>query len=273
MRAVCLMDDTTKRPGMSSEHGFSLYVKTKKHELLVDLGRSGRTLENAVRLGIDPCGVDTAILSHGHYDHSGGLMELLGMNEKVRVYMRRNAVCDFYSEKNGLHYIGIDKRIADSDRVVYTDEMLRIDDEISLFSGVYGRRAWPEGNRLLKVRDEQGGYLCDDFSHEQYTVVSSDGITVLVSGCSHNGILNILDRFRALFGCHPDVFIGGFHMVKDAPFRPSELDMIRETAKVLLSTKTVYYAGHCTGENAFSEMRAIMGDRLRPIGAGETIIR
>lgn len=267
------MDDTSRRPGMSFEHGFSLYMETKKHDLLIDLGSSGRTLENAVRLGIDPCGIDTAVLSHGHYDHSGGLMELLGMNERVRVYMRRDAVRDFYSEKNGLHYIGIDKRIAETGRVVYTDKMLRIDDEISLFSGVTGRRAWPEGNRLLKVRDGQNSYICDDFSHEQYTVVNSDGILVLVSGCSHNGILNILDCFRALFGRDPDVFIGGFHMVKDGPYSRGELDVIRETAKVLAGTDTVYYAGHCTGETAFSEMKTIMGDRLRPIGAGETIIR
>lgn len=273
MRAVCLMDDTEGRAGCAYEHGFSLYVKTLKHELVVDSGQSGRTWENAVRLGIDIGQLDTAVLSHGHYDHSGGMIELLGMNDRVRLYMRRNAADEYYSEKNGLHYIGIDKRLADSERVVFTDELLRIDDEISLFSGVRAVRPRPDGNRLLKRKDAYGAYVQDDFSHEQYTVLDSEGMLVLVTGCSHNGILNILDRFRELFGRDPQVVIGGFHMISEEALLPSQNEMIRSTARELLRSGAIFFTGHCTGDPAFGIMKDVMGDNLRRMGAGETLIR
>lgn len=272
MRAVCLMDDNAGSAGFAFEHGFSLYVRTLKHELVIDSGSSGRTWENAVRLGIDPTRLDMAVLSHGHYDHSGGLIELLGMNEGIRVYMRREACGDHYSEKNGLHYIGIDKRLADDPRVTFTDEIVRIDEEISLFSNVTARRAWPEGNLLLKKKDPNLGYVPDGFLHEQYTVIENDGMLVLVSGCSHNGILNILDRFRELYGRDPQVVIGGFHMVKDGPYLPGETELIRETAAELQRSGAVFFTGHCTGGPAYQIMKEIMGNNIRKMGSGDTLI-
>lgn len=70
---------------------------------------------------------------------------------------------------------------------------------------------------------------------------------MLVSGCAHNGILNILDRYRDLFGGYPDVVISGFHMMKKQPYDCEELDVIDETAGNSRGTNTVFYTGHCTG--------------------------
>ena len=95
-------------------------------------------------------------------------------------------------------------------------------------------------------------------------MVSQDGHRVLVSGCAHNGILNILDRYRDLFGGDPDVVISGFHMMKKQPYDCEELDVIDETARELARHNTVFYTGHCTGLPAFERMQTILGGAAPP---------
>ena len=148
-----------------------------------------------------------------------------------------------------------------------TNGIIRCIIAILLFAGITGRRFWPQSNLSLRVRRD-GQTLQDDFSHEQCLVVSQDGHRVLVSGCAHNGILNILDRYRDLFGGDPDVVISGFHMMKKQPYDCEELDVIDETARELARHNTVFYTGHCTGLPAFERMQTILGEQLRPLHSG-----
>ena len=126
----------------------------------------------------------------------------------------------------------------------------------------------------LKLKMLAGGEkVCDDFSHEQCVVVSQGGKNILISGCAHNGILNILDRYRGIFGGYPDYVISGFHMMKrDGEHTPEEISVIEQTAKELCGLETAFYSGHCTGESAFERMKAIMGDKLRALHSGDEII-
>ena len=76
MRIINLIENTEGADGCAFAHGLSFYVETEKHKLLLDLGPSGETLQNARQLGIDLASIDTVILSHGHYDHSGDVVWL-----------------------------------------------------------------------------------------------------------------------------------------------------------------------------------------------------
>ena len=80
------MEDTDGGNGCVYEHGLSFYIETKKHKLLLDTGASDATLKNAEKLGIDLTQVDTVILSHGHYDHSGGIMAFAKLNPTAKIY-------------------------------------------------------------------------------------------------------------------------------------------------------------------------------------------
>ena len=118
MRIVNLIENTEGVRGCTAAHGLSFYIETGKHKLLVDLGPSEETLENAKKLGIDLDAVDMVILSHGHYDHSGGILSFAQMNQHAYIYMQRLAAGNYYSddgEREGqdrYRYIGIDKEIA-----------------------------------------------------------------------------------------------------------------------------------------------------------------
>ena len=264
MKIVSLMEDTPGGNGCLFEHGFSLYVETKSHRILADTGASCRFLENAKRLGIDLAKVDTVILSHGHYDHSGGILAFAGKNPNARIYIRENAFEDFYHVKDhGRRYIGIDKEIKKLEQVVIAGSDLRIDEELFLFTNVTGRRMWPEGNRELKVV-KNGELLQDDFSHEQYLIIQSEGKEILISGCAHNGILNIRGRM-------PDALISGFHMAKKSAYTMEEEELIRKTALELKAYPIQYYTGHCTGEAAYQLMQGILGSQIEYIRCGGSI--
>jgi 7,8-dihydropterin-6-yl-methyl-4-(beta-D-ribofuranosyl)aminobenzene 5'-phosphate synthase len=83
MKISVLCENTTKKENILSEHGLSLFIETEKHKILFDMGQSDAFLKNAKTLGIDLSTVDIAILSHGHYDHGGGLRAFLEYNEKA----------------------------------------------------------------------------------------------------------------------------------------------------------------------------------------------
>ena len=250
--------------GYAFEHGLSVYAKTDKHRLLLDSGQTGIFAYNAAKLGIDLTQVDTAILSHGHYDHSGGLLTFNSINPDAHIYMQASADGEFY---NGERYIGVDKKLLALPQVIRLNGDMIIDEELSIFTGIKGKKYWPSGNRLLS-RMENGQKIQDDFRHEQCLVISCRGKNVLLSGCAHNGILNILDRYHEIYEDDPVAVISGFHMMKKTEHTDEEKEQIRNTAFELIKTETVYYTGHCTGEPAFELMKEIMGDKLIHIGAG-----
>ena len=89
VRVLTLMENTARNDSLCCGHGLSLYIETPKHRILFDMGPDGESLlKNAAALGVDLAGVDIAILSHGHYDHGGGLAAFLSVNNTASVYIR-----------------------------------------------------------------------------------------------------------------------------------------------------------------------------------------
>lgn len=263
MRVVVLMENTCGDPAYEYEHGLSVYVETDKHKVLSDTGASDKTLINAERLGVNLSKVDTLVLSHGHYDHSGAIMPFAKMNPTAKIYLRTGADKDFY---HGEDYIGIDKEIMNLPTVVKVEGDLKIDDELYLFTNIKGRRDWPQGNKVLsEVVD--GKHVQDEFEHEQCLVIRGEK-NVLISGCAHNGILNIMDRYKEIFGDLPDVIISGFHMMKPVDYTEEEKQTILDTARELAEYDVAYYTGHCTGQPALDLMKPILKDKLVQLHSG-----
>lgn len=268
MKIITLVEDTPGGNGCEFEHGLSLYVETHKHKLVVDTGATDMFIRNADRLGVDLKQVDTLILSHGHYDHAGGIIPFVKINSEAKIYMRKTAVDDYY---HGERYIGIDKKIKELKQVVYTDNYLKLDEELQLFSDITGRRLWSEGNLSLTKRlDNQ--MVSDSFDHEQCLVISGKDKKILISGCAHNGILNILDKYRELFNSLPDIVITGFHLNKKTAYTNEEIADIKKIATELKKPDIVFYSGHCTGKTSFDIMKGIMGNSLCEIHSGDVLI-
>lgn len=269
MEIVNLVEDT--KGNCPNEHGLSFYVKTKKHRLLVDSGATDMFLHNAELLGVDLAKVDTFILSHGHYDHSGGLMAFAETVPNAKIYLKDSAGGEYYHLMPEFEkYIGIDKRITELPQVVKVSGNMRIDDELFLFTDINGKR-YPEWSNRELVKKVGNDFIRDDFVHEQCLVISQGDRRILMSGCAHNGILSILDKYSELFGAYPDTVISGFHMMKKADYTDEETEYIRQTARELMKTKALFYTGHCTGQSAFEIMKEVMGERLRGFHSGSVL--
>ena len=257
MRITALVENTSIDESIKSEHGLSLYIETEDKKILFDTGQTDLFFENAKKLGIDLEGVDMLILSHGHYDHGGGMRHFFEINKKAKVYVNRASFGDYY---NGTEkYIGLDKELKNSERIVFVDDEMRIEESLSLYSCNEKERINNLGSfGLTEFKD--GGFLPDEFLHEQYFLIEEKGKRVLISGCSHKGVMDITNWFK------PDVLVGGFHFSK----LPLD-EKLASYAKYLDSFDTTFYTCHCTGVAHYEFMKKYMND-LNYLSAGQSII-
>lgn len=261
MKIHVLMENTSGSPEYAAEHGLSLLIETGGYRILFDAGASSGFAGNAERLGLDLNDVDAAVLSHGHYDHGGGLTAFLERNSHAPVWVSPHA---FERHLNAAGKdIGLDAGLSAHEQLRCTPQEI-----YPLFPGAVLYAASVIGTPYgmdssgMSVQ-EVWGRRPEDFLHEQYLLLEEQGKRVLFSGCSHRGILNIAAYFRA------DVLVGGFHFMKWDSKGGSE--SMEYAAEVLLSFPTRYLTGHCTGAAAFEFLKERMGGRLDAFCAGQSI--
>ncbi len=261
MKVTSLIENTRKNDGLISEHGLSLLIETGDKRILFDFGRSGRFIDNAEKLGIDLNRLDAAILSHGHYDHANGLKRFLEHNKTAKVLASKDVFKDYY---HGKKYIGVDEDLKNSDRFVFTDDDYKISENIFLMNCNDKDRLYPNDSGGFFVKKGEN-FVPDTFLHEQYLLVEEDGKRILFTGCSHKGILNLVEWLR------PDVLIGGFHLMGLNTETEEGIKRITEVGRKLNDYNTVFYTCHCTGESAYKLLKPVMGENLNYLSTGETI--
>lgn len=258
MKIQVLIENTSVSEQLKSEHGLSILIETGRHRILFDTGASGAFADNAALMGVDLGTVDMAVLSHGHYDHGGGIEHFLQLNDHAPVWVNGHAFEPHYNA-NGKN-IGLPPTLCSHARIrTVPSPVYHLADGIALYAAdCIPQTHAAEGSGMTTLVN--GERVADDFCHEQYLLVEEAGKRILFSGCSHRGVLNIAGYFKA------DVLVGGFHYMKcdsaaDAP-------RLEQAAQQLLTLPTTYYTGHCTGDFAFNTMQPIMGTRLRALYTG-----
>ena len=255
MKIVTLTENASVSEAIMAEHGLSLYIETGEKKILFDMGQTDAFIQNAQKIGIDLSQVDFAVLSHGHYDHGGGLYAFLKVNQKAPVYLHKAAFGEYY---NGTQkYIGLDASVKGGDRLVFTEGSVQLLPGIRLMD--CNDQNWQYDAWGLNCK-EQAQFFPDPFLHEQYLEITEGQKRILISGCSHKGILNIAQYFQ------PNILLGGFHLNKQ-----EKPEILKATAQALLATGTQYYTGHCTGSKQLAIMKQIMGEKLLSISAGTVV--
>ncbi len=257
MKITVLCENYVKNKGLTAEHGLSLYIESLGKNILFDMGQTDVFLKNSEKLGIDIKSINAAVLSHGHYDHGGGATEFLKANKTSPLYINEDAFGKYYS-KNG--YIGLDESLKKDNRVVLTKKEKKIFDFVSLYSAE-NIPLLEKHNSFGLLKETEGENVQDDFLHEQYLLVEENGKRILISGCSHRGILNIMNFFK------PDIFVGGLHL-SSLEYDSKELMNISEK---LSSYETVYYTCHCTGIEQYGMLKQILKNKIQYINCGTFI--
>ncbi len=266
-----LAENEAVSAGFKTEHGLSLYIETNQHKILFDLGQSGLFLENARKMQVDITEVDLVVISHGHYDHGGGIKEFLNENTHAKIYLHKKAFENHFARRSdSLAYIGLNQELKDHSRIVLVDDYLRIDKELELFSAVRGRELYSTANQVLLM--QAGEEVIEDrFEHEQNLIITEDSKLVLVAGCAHNGIVNIVKRMLEIKNRNADYVMGGFHLYNPQTKQSEDEDLIKSIGWFLVQTGSQYYTCHCTGSEAFEHLKAIMHDKIEYSATGRVI--
>jgi 7,8-dihydropterin-6-yl-methyl-4-(beta-D-ribofuranosyl)aminobenzene 5'-phosphate synthase len=267
-----LMDNESVSDEFSHEHGLSLYIETGSKRILFDTGASGAFAENAEKMGVDLSAVDFLVISHGHYDHGGGIKRFFELNRKATAFISRRAFEEHWAVKpDGTRkYIGLEKSILDSGRVVLVEEYHVIEEGIELFSGIKGDRLSPSGNEDLYM-EHAGEFQHDDFSHEQNMLITENGMGVLFAGCAHRGIVNIIEEIAVEGNILLEAVIGGFHLYNKSRGTSESPEKTDEIARYLKESGPKYYTCHCTGLEAYERLKETMDGKLDYLAAGRTI--
>ena len=272
IKVVALVENTAVSSEYGSKHGLSLYIETPKHKILFDLGQDGLFLQNAKKKNIDIADIDTVIISHGHKDHGGALKAFMAVNTKAKIYVKEEAFEPHYIKVFGLPFnVGLDKKLSNHSQIVFSENEMQIDDELLLFSDVKENPYPLKSNGVLYTK-RHGRFVLDDFRHEQNLVIGVEGKTVLVSGCSHSGIVNIQNKAEKLINNKISTVIGGFHLYNPPTKKYENMDIIDGVANELFETQSSYLTCHCTGIKAFERMKGVLGERLKYLSAGEELL-
>ncbi len=256
MKLTILVEDK-KMDGFKTEHGLCIHIEDGDNTFLLDTGASGKFIRNAEQLGIDIAKVKAVFISHNHYDHIGGLNAFFKVNKTAKVYMKAEAKERTYA-REWFGVIPVDGRPRvikkNSKRFVLVQDHLSVDG-IDLMSDTRNdKQYFCQDDRLLVKAGER--YVLDEFLHEMFVAIKSQGKVHVLSPCSHRGIVNILGTVKDVFGLPIGTVIGGFHMSKnggrDMNCSESYLLDVAERLKDFGAERV--YTGHCTGLYAFGRL-------------------
>lgn len=278
MRFTTLIENK-EVPGFVCEHGLAVFIEYRGHRILLDSGSSDAFLENAKKLGISLNDVDIAVLSHAHYDHSGGYRGFFAVNKEAKVYLQEEGRLGCYKETGSpgeYRYIGIPGGLLEEypQRFVYVNGNLHLAEGVWLIAHTteglseIGRRA----HMCCRTKD---GMETDAFRHEHSLVFETEKGLVVFCSCSHGGIGNIVEEVKYAFpGRSVYAAAGGFHLMGaggEETLNYSE-DEVRALARFLTAqgVKKIF-TGHCTGTPGFHILKEELGERLCRMETGKSV--
>lgn len=271
------MDNTKQeKTPFESEGGFSLWIENGGTKILYDMGMSEKIFVNARLLDIDLSTADYAVVSHGHFDHTGGLRRFLEENRSSPVYLHPAAWRRHLSNTTGtLRVIGMDDALLREypERFIPVGNTMDAGDLSFIVPSEKRKRFVPSGNRVL-FEEIGGAAIPDPFLHEIIFVMHGESGLIVFSGCSHQGIENVMDAVVSRFPDEPvRAFFGGFHLTNPAIGKLSESEETIKGIALRLLNYTVgcYYTGHCTGAGAYGIMKDVMGERIDLLSAGKIV--
>jgi 7,8-dihydropterin-6-yl-methyl-4-(beta-D-ribofuranosyl)aminobenzene 5'-phosphate synthase len=278
---ITVLIENTKNPirnDLLHEHGLSLYLEIEKHRILFDTGASNRFIQNAIRLGIDLESIDAVVLSHGHFDHGGGISAFMKLNRLAPLYAGPGALEAHFAKLLGMVYIPVGIKQRETNpfraRLVAVDVLIEIFPRVFILPNII-LQSNPPGDINTFYRNTSRGKEQDAFQHEVILVIEeADGI-VVATGCSHKGILNIVQSVESYFPTMPiKAVVGGMHMTNPLTKKllQSEQD-IQKTGAMLFENSRIakIYSGHCTGNRAYEILRKELKDKLCALTVGMQI--
>ncbi|MCL6448996.1 MAG: MBL fold metallo-hydrolase [Armatimonadetes bacterium] len=258
--------------GLTGEWGLAMLVEWAGKKILFDTGERGALVENAAALGVDLQSVDALVISHGHYDHTGGMRAFLRRRGRLPVYAHPGFFAPHYGSLPREHYIGVpfcrEELASLGADFIFKREPQEIIPGLWISGEVPRKTAFEEGDsRLFCLADgkKTPDPLADDLS---LYCATPEGLVVIL-GCAHAGLVNICEHAREVTGKNRIYgIIGGTHL---GPVTDTQRDA---TVAYLQQLDLAFLAAnHCTGLPVMARLAALFGPRFHfaPAGASFTL--
>ena len=275
LKVTILMENTVGVPlGLLSEWGLSMLLDFGDERILFDTGEQGNLMSNAQILGHDLRQINRVILSHGHYDHTGGLLKFLQYRGRVPVYAHPDLFTEHYARgfnEQGNKYIGVPFRQEQLESAGAEFHWHR--EPVELSSGLWLSGEIPREtvfeqveNRLVEIK---GGQVVQDTIPDDLSLfyLTDQGLIILV-GCAHSGLVNIIEHAKRVTGeGRVRAIIGGTHL------SPATLDQEKHTIDYLRGLELTCLApNHCTGLGMMSKLAAEFPAVFTWAAAGNTLM-
>lgn len=279
MKFRFLVENKTDNPGVFAEHGLSVYIESGGRKILFDGGASDLVIANARSLGIRLEDVDMAVISHGHYDHTGGFPAFHRINPAAPIYLHKNALRVSYGTEGGpvdeggrldsepCSILWTDEQLKElSSQLVFTNGPVTVTDNIKITGTV------PADEEFVPTEyfycREKEGIAVDDMSHEQCLVIREEAGLYIFSGCSHRGVINAIRAAKSLFpGERVAVLVAGMHL-----YNASEEDRSRVIDEIARENMDKVMPVHCTGIQAICDLKSRLGDKCIVATAGDEYV-
>jgi 7,8-dihydropterin-6-yl-methyl-4-(beta-D-ribofuranosyl)aminobenzene 5'-phosphate synthase len=273
MTVTILMENYASRPDLHAEHGLSIHIGETDSAggTVFDTGASDRFVHNGEVLKLDLARTEQIVLSHGHYDHTGGLPALLDRAPGARVFCHPDALIPRYSIKDAAapREIGI----PDASRIRLREHsFLKTQQRTPVTARLHATGEIP---RSTSYEDTGGPFFLDEaglrpdpIRDDQALWFISEGALVIVLGCAHAGVINTIETCRQQSGVDPvRAIIGGFHLVNaDARRLDRTVDALKRVNPEVLA------ACHCTGEAATERLRHEFPGQFQEVHAGSVFV-
>ncbi len=280
MKVLALIENTTASDKLNCEHGLSLYIELNDEHYLLDSGASGKLTENAKKMNVPLNKVKKIAVSHNHSDHTGGLETLIKKYPDVKIFARKECDAD-YCKKVGVFKfpLGQIKQLKSKypHNFILYNKFQEIGENFFMMGNeVPDMEFYCCDKSLMKNTGED--VIPDTFEHEAFGVVfpmkNRKSGYVILSPCSHSGIVNIIKTAKNTWPSYPVLaVIGGFHTMKSSTKKlncPPEY--IEKSAAELkaLDIGTIYTC-HCTGMKGYEEFKKYLGDQIQYLQTGEEL--
>lgn len=272
MKLTTLIENHASRRDLKAEHGLSFLIEDGNHRILFDAGNSGAVWDNGKKLGILPETITCTVLSHSHYDHAGGVMEGISRGLSCPLVVGDGFFEEKYriSDQSAYTYTylgcGFSRGEAEKsfEKIQVCQELLQLSPNCWAAGRFKQRNLWEElSKRFVKQKD--GQMIPDSFEDEICLVLmlpDQKSIGVVV-GCSHPGIINILETIMERFPERRLAFVaGGIHLKdRDEEYQRKTLDELYRLGAENL------YVNHCSG----LELSGSPNQKIHPLGGGDCL--
>lgn len=273
MRIVTLMENCgSEHKSLINEHGLSFYVEYKEKKYLFDCGAGDGSLRNARKLGIDLSRMDAVVLSHNHYDHAAGFRDFVENGNKCEMlYTGEHFFERKYAAADGIKYCdlssGVSKAFLKEKSIRHTacGAQLEPSKGVYLISDFKRSHAF-ESIPSRFVRETEEGMIQDDFSDEIAMAFDTEKGLVVLAGCSHPGILNMLTSIYDRLEKPVYALFGGTHLVE-----ADEERIYRTLEEFKQMGIEVLGMNHCSGQHAECMALETEGIKECHLAVGDTI--